>query len=601
MDIATTALLEKPTFSPAPTKHFYLEPPTSSFLADASTVTLTEKSGPVSVFSAAHKDRSLTPGDHIVGVGLVAGIVERAQGDAVRYPNSAQVRANLGLAFLNNTDLDAAVEEFLAALAIDPAHYLAKGGLARVRLQQGHLDDARALYHELHDIRPDDPNPVMALAQLAMLTGQWDEVIAWWSKATTLAPSSAAPHFGYGVALLALRRNREAIQQLRRAVRLDDRSAPLQQSLGVAYAIAGDYDRAVRSFKVALALAPHLPEAVLGLAAVLLGRERYDDVVELLVAYLRARPDDSDAHETLAWAYVSKGRYKEARAQLYQALQGMATDGPGVAEHRGRLTNNLGVCYARLKDQDEASRLFKSSIDIQPSSTPVPYHNLARMYGEARRFSEARTVLAQCGIRFPHDLDTHLLIAWCLEMQEQYDEAIDELRRLIETAHAPVGAYTLLARLLTDAKHDPGAALAYLDIARLQAPDDPIVANDLAYAHLMLGNVSAAQAVLEGVGRPVSGEAAIALAATRGLLHLWGGDIQGGMASYIEAERIARDQEKLSWIPLIQQKMYLELARARLRVEQPQEAVREVRKGLVLKGNPLYRRDLDALARELTA
>jgi len=601
MDIATTALLEKPTFATAPTTHFYLETPTSSFLVDASTVTLTEKSGPVSVFSSDHKERSLIPGDHKAGAGLVAGIVERAQRDAARYPNSARVRANLGLALLNNEDLDAAVEELLAALSIDPAHYLAKGGLARARMQQNRLADARALYQELHGMRPDDPNPVMALAQLAMQTEQWDEVIAWWSTATTLAPLSAAPHFGYGVALLALRRNREAIQQLRRAVRLDDRSAPLQQSLGVAYAMAGDYDRAVRSFKVALALAPHLPEAVLGLAVVLLGRERYDDVIELLASYLRARPDDSDANEALAWAYVSTGRFKEARAQLYQALQAMAKDGPGVAEHRGRLTNNLGVCYARLKDQDEASRLFKSSIDIQPTSTPVPYHNLARMYGGARRFTEAGTILAQCATQFPHDLDTRLLIAFCLEMREQYDQAIAELRRVIETAHAPVGAYTLLARLLTDAKHDPGAALAYLDIARLQAPDDPIVANDLAYAYLMHGNGSAARAVLDSMGSRVSGEAAIALAATCGLLHLWEGDIQAGMASYIEAERIARDQEKHSWIPMIQQKMYLELARARVRMEQRQEAYREVRKGLALEGNPLYRRDLDALARELKA
>ncbi len=277
----------------------------------------------------------------------------------------------------------------------------------------------------------------------------------------------------------------------------------------------------------------------------------------------------------------------------------MKKDGPGVAEHRGRLTNNLGVCYARLKDRDEASRLFKSSIDIQPSSTPVPYHNLARMYGEARLFTEARTVLAQCKTQFPHDVDTRLLIAWCLEMQERYDEAIDELRRVIETPPAPVGAYTLLARLLTDAKHDPGAALSYLAVARLQAPDDPIVANDLAYTYLMHGNGSDAQAVLDSVVGPASGEVAIALAATRGLLHLWEGDVHEGMARYIEAERIARDQEKPSWIPMIQQKMYLELARARVRMGQRQEAYREVRKGLAVKGNPLYRRDLDALARQL--
>lgn len=595
IDMNAPAFAQNPAFAEEQCR-FHMEPPGYNPLADLPSVTLVEGVNgitiePITVISS--------PPGAGKSISVLADMVAQTRRDVERYPNSARAHTSLAFALLNNGEVDAASEEFAAALSLDPSHYLARGGKARICMLLGRLDEAKRLYDALREARPHDPNPLMGLAEIAMRRGAYEDAVDLWQAIGALAPQAAYPHFGRGLALLLLGCHHEAIGQFRIATRRDVRSAAFHHGLGVAYALIGDETRAIRAFKAALTLAPHMPEAVQGLAAVLLRQGRFEAVEVLLKDHLTTRPSDYDAHEVLAWAYMQQGKHRAAKSEFYQTLQVIPKGGLDIGDHRARLSNNLGVCYVLLHDYDEARRLFETSIGARPDGLPAPYYNLARLHCEANRFDDAHAVLADCGARFPEDQGTRVLVAWCFQAQEQYDDAINELYRIITAQGAPTVAYVMLASLLTDAKQEPDAALAILDEACRRFSEDPDVANSCAYTHLMRGDIAAARMALAAVPEHVSGTTEIVLTATRGLLRLWEGDIESGAQGYIQAESIAR-QQGVSWMETIVQKRHLEVARAYLRIGRVEAARREVKKGLLIPtGSAIFHRDLVSLGEKL--
>jgi len=601
IDMGATTVVKEPTLAEEQS-HFHLEPPRRSPLLDLPSVTLQQDNGRVTLeqiegMGTASEATTAT----IPASTMLIDIVARARRAVERHPESVRVRASLGLALLNNNELDAASDVLAEVLVIDQNNYLAMGGLARVRLLQNRFDEARDLYLALREAHPHDPNPVMGLANVETQRGRPEEAVTIWERAVALAPDSSFPRYGFGLALLTLARPQEAIAQLRVAVRLDVRSAPLHHGLGVAYSFAGQPQRAIKEFKAALTLAPNMPEAVQGLASVWIEMHRFSAAESLLKEYLKSRltSETHDAHELLAWAFVQQGQHREAKAELYQALNVIPRVGPDTASHRARLTNNLGVCFLLLGDHDEAYHRFESAIGIKPDDVAAPYLNLARVCLIAQRPDRAAAVLSRCVRYFPQDVDTVLLLAWCRQLQGRYDDAIQQLRQLTHTENAPLTAFSMLGGLLVDAKQDIGAALMVGGEARRRFGNDPLLINHLAYAHLMRGDIVAARTILASSPDLISGDAEIYLAATHGLLCLWEGDIEGGIRGYRQAARLAVQHNKATLIGQIRQKMHLELARTYVRLDMREAASKEVGKGLLAKGNDLYHRDLDTLAQML--
>ena len=82
--------------------------------------------------------------------------------------------------------------------------------------------------------RPDDPHPVMSLADLAARRGEHEGAVRLWEEAIQLAPEPALPRYHLGLLLLSLDRHAEAIGHLKRAARDEVRSAAVHHGLGVA-------------------------------------------------------------------------------------------------------------------------------------------------------------------------------------------------------------------------------------------------------------------------------------------------------------------------------------------------------------------------------
>lgn len=532
---------------------------------------------------------------------LLESVVRHARTNVDRYPDSARAYADLGLALLNADLIGEAVQVFRRALQFEPKQLVALSGLGRALLQEGSLEEAVSVYRRICEAYPRNPTGWVGLARVTSRSGRTEEALQAWRNAVKHSPKAPLPHVGLAIFLLESGNYHEAVKTFREAMRCGAHDAYMYHNLGVAYMRLGTPSKAATAYRTALTLAPRMPFSTYGLSEALMALKRIDESVRLLNDYLHAKPQDFQALELLAWMYVNQKRYRDARARLYSAFAVIQDLGIADVQHRWRLTNNLGVCYLFLKDRSEAQRMFRNAIQAQPDAGTAPYHNLVRLLLGERKVAEAQGVLAQCLSIFPHDPDTRVLYASALETDERYDEAIEVLRRVVDAEAAPMMAYASLGGLLNDHRDDPAAAIAVLQRGLSKFPDSNLLVNGLAYAHLMRCDTEPAHRLLDSVKVPAQDIAAILLPATRGLLRLCEGDIAGGNQGYQEAEQRARDLDQAGWVPFIQQKRHLEVARALLRAADRRGALQEVRAGLSRQGSPLTRRKLLHLADLLEA
>jgi len=186
---------------------------------------------------------------------------------------------------------DDAIENYRAALELNPGELTASFGLALALERAGRLDEAAAI---LERIAAADLSPqrLMALAGTASATVDPEAGIGLLRVVTRLRPDDPELQLALGRLLAANRQSAEALACYRRALELQPRSADAANSLALLWATADD--PAVRDSQAALSLARELSTAAGNRHPVLLG--------------------------TLGVALASAGRRGEAEQTLSKAI-----------------------------------------------------------------------------------------------------------------------------------------------------------------------------------------------------------------------------------------------------------------------------------------
>jgi tetratricopeptide (TPR) repeat protein len=218
-------------------------------------------------------------------------------------PDHANAHSSLGYVLALQGRLTEAVKHFTKALRIKPdladAHYNLGGAFA----QQGNLDEAVSRYRQTLQFKPDFAEAHHSLGLAFQLKGKLNEAVNHYRQALQLKPDLAEAHNNLGSVLIATGRFDEALEHFREAVRLKpdylmslngmagilathpdpkvrdvaeaivlaERAAELTHykdiaildTLEVAYAAAGQFDRAITTAQTAIALASAAQDAEL--------------------------------------------------------------------------------------------------------------------------------------------------------------------------------------------------------------------------------------------------------------------------------------------------------------------------------------------------
>lgn len=280
--------------------------------------------------------------------GDLAGAERAARAELGRDPDSAGAAFLLGMAAQSRDQPEAALEQFVLALARAPAHYDAtlKAGLVLRGL--GRPAEALRYFDMAVAIRP-DASTLNERAIAHMEAGRLALAEADLRRALSMTPDSVAAHCNLGIVLRRAGAGPESIEQLERAVALGPESIVAHCNLAASLRDRDRHEDALERLEKGLAIDPghrdarvlkglllrelgrplealevlsplgSMPEALCNLGLALQDLGRFDEAFE---AFERARLHGRHAHQ----AIFNRG--------MLRLLQGNYAEGWRDYEHR---------------------------------------------------------------------------------------------------------------------------------------------------------------------------------------------------------------------------------------------------------------------------
>lgn len=237
-----------------------------------------------------------------------------------------------------------AIEEFQAAVRLDPNQAEALYNLGVLFGEQGRWDEAMESLARAAELRPKDADPRLILGVVAAEKGDDDRAIHQFIEALKLQPDLTEAHFRLGLIYQKRKQDDLAIGQYRATVQSDQQHLPARFALGFLADKKGDLDETIRQFREITAIDPRNVEGHynLGLAY---GRKSMVGLADLptpdltdynalaIEAFQKAlswNPNHAGARYNLAVAYLYQGSGDVKRAKEH--LEILASLDPALAE-----------------------------------------------------------------------------------------------------------------------------------------------------------------------------------------------------------------------------------------------------------------------------
>jgi len=363
-------------------------------------------------------------------------------------PNHVEARLRHGefLLFGKKDELARAVESADAVLALEPKRWEALLMKARAQAALGQTEEAGAVYQAAVDSAPDQPLPLLLLANHLRASGKKTEAEAAFTKLTELHPA-----VGSWTALAAFlageQRDAEAEAAFRKAIEIakpEERTAAW--SALASFLIAKDRtDDAEAVLKSALADEPGNLELIYALARFYHGSGRTAEADGMIEEAARARPDDI-APLLLLSSY--RGRIGDLKGALDAADRALvvAPDDPLAKLRRAEVLIDMG-----FREKDEGliaqGKAVVDAVLAKEDGKPEGLFVLAKVELAKQRYDDAIAALRRAVDARPDWSQAHYLLGTALFFDGDTNGARSAIVRSIELDPNAVDGYKMLLRV----------------------------------------------------------------------------------------------------------------------------------------------------------
>jgi len=327
----------------------------------------------------------------------------------------------------------AVARELIAALPDDSNAAFLMGMAA---LEQGDVDLATQHLQRALTLQPNRADACDHLGRTALLQGDYDKAAAMFQKALEIDPGAAGAYFRLGKALLFLRRHKEAIEALEKDIELTPQPGESHCLLGEAYLQLQEYEEARDHYEAAIRIKPDFTKAYYGLATACarLGLEEQS-------RQCRAKFKELEAEDRRA------GRHWR---RVLDPLQ-------GTRESVAHTHTDIGRVYRARGDVDRARRLWEKAASLDPNNI-VCRLELATLYLQQQRPLDALRLHRELTRIDPNNGVSHYFIGTISAQLHRFDDAEAAYKKVIEVAPERADGYRALAQLYLQTDRDPGQA-----------------------------------------------------------------------------------------------------------------------------------------------
>lgn len=298
----------------------------------------------------------------------------------VQPPSTSAGLDQRGVSLAQSGDFAAAIQQFQAALRLDPSSGDVQYHLALAYDRAGQTDDAIAAYEETLRLHPEILEARYMLAGCCAKRGDTEGELNLLAEVVARKPEFAEARYNYGLALKNQNRSGESLDQLQAAAKLAPNNPKILMALGAALADR-ESKRAVGVLRDAVRLDPANAETHYNLALVLAANGNDDDAIQEFHNALRLSPNHPSARRGLAVTLIHKGELELASSELRRVLELVPTDAEAA--------NNLGMVELRRKRTAAAIEALERAVHSNPQLIKAHF-NLSQAYQRVGRVADAR-------------------------------------------------------------------------------------------------------------------------------------------------------------------------------------------------------------------
>lgn len=290
--------------------------------------------------------------------------------------------------------------------------------------QNGELPQAQALYRQILQVDPRQPDALHLLGLIEHQSGRSAEGVALIQRAMQANAAEPMYPFNLGNVLMDLGRFGEAVACYRQAVALQPDSLDALQGLAAALRANGQSSEAARSEQKMIALRGQLASRLLHQGNVFFEQKQYEQAALCFRQMLHLRPDFAEGHFNLATVLQVMGQLDEAVAAYRQAI---ALKPAYAAAHC-----NLGRALKRQGKLGDAADSFRRALALDGKLFEA-HNNLGNTLFLQGRLDESVRSYRKALALQPGAVDTVIDMATALTNLGQVDEAIALYRRVLAT------------------------------------------------------------------------------------------------------------------------------------------------------------------------
>lgn len=223
--------------------------------------------------------------------------------------------------FQQQGHLDQAQALYEQILAVHRNHHHALHLLGVIVSQKGNQFYARRLIESSLTLAPGDADALANLGQVCFYLSLYDMALDRCDQSIALQPGNARCHLTRGKALRFLARYEDAVEALNEALRLQPELAEAFIHRGFCLHNLSRLEDALADYSDALRLRPDNPEVLNNRGHALFALERQQEAIESIERALQISPDFPEAHYHRGLTLQHEGRFEEALASYGRAVQ----------------------------------------------------------------------------------------------------------------------------------------------------------------------------------------------------------------------------------------------------------------------------------------
>ena len=420
-------------------------------------------------------------------------------------PNSAEVLMTLAQFYATQNRIPDSEKLYKQVVALQNNKPAARYALANFYVGQKRYQEAAQVNESIVASNPDYMPARMQLVELALNTGDLKKAEPLVTGLIQEQKRNPEVLVLQARLLLQEHKPQPAIQVLETALKQGN-LAITHFLLGVAYSQIGDLQRAQGEMESAIATDPHLLDAYVGLAQMMLNRGQPKIALKYVHMALQRVPNRADCLLLAGVAYANMNDLSNAEKYFsaYASVQGDSVDAlvhlgslrilqkrypEAIAYFEKALQRDPhsyeaveGVVSTLLARGDRAGALQRLRQALANDDTPEMLNLAGKIYGNAGDFTSAEEMLRKALQKAPDNYSSYALLGGLYARQKQVKQAISQWQAALNLHPNDPTLWTMLGMLYEQDGDVSKAQAAYVRALDFE-PNAGVAANNLAWIY----------------------------------------------------------------------------------------------------------------------